>query len=1156
MFVDEDSTNIQQASSVNDGGGDDFQQQLQQQQQQQRRSSSQGANDPNYHRIPLPASTVTPVTPFSSDISEGDDLNNAKDAEAQKRLKTAQERRLKRIMVDYDEELDSRPWKEVLMEFLYGARSTFFQTEVYLRISLNDAGKRKGSFCLGFFSIMLVVLLCAILLSVLTHLQLVFMRLAESENGKIDLLVQPGGQFEMANSLNYSVFLDMFPTGVASYHSARVVFDSMSAFPAWGSPSNGCGAYADNITALWYPSSNLSAPDLVRNCVAGTRDCIEAHCSGVRSLPSTFVLLDAQREVRMGLGSGEWPTEPLGYGEAIVTRGIANELSLEIGSTLPIFGDVSYQLMEAYNTAGMADLGVAATGSSLLPYTSWPIATFNLTVRYIVSGGDEKFETDLSSIIVANFGDALSLTAQSLSPSLPDAQRAIFAGVSPNVCASRVYINLPPGNERESVYTHRDFSDIQRDLMQFSSVIFGVIGFNQVNIDTPILTYLDSVRFFSLFLGLIVSLILLALAFLSIVLIYSLLTVNIQGRTFELGIQRMLGFTKQNLTGLVFTNAMLFAIPAWGVGLAVGFGLYVLLRSTLSSALGVDIPLALSPDAVGFATLAGIGIPLVASIAPVMDVLTLSLPEALNSDRSKMTAVIYNIRGRKTGYVSFTMILLGLCFTAYGFVIYYLFPTALIDFNISLLFYIFFGILIAMLGGLVLLSINFERVVETAMCWIFLFWEQSSVFHLISKNLVAHRPRNRKTTLMYALSLGFILFITVAFNIQLTSIEYSSLMTLGGDARYQGSLQWEEFLVFDQLLHRGSIAPRVSRVTYLGNSILRILSITNISISSIGRYRTNTASMIAIPPNFYDVLDDNYLIIGSAAPSPYSLSESLYTIKGSSQVIMATSDKKSLDLQSFDDPFLLNVATVNPFTGNNWTQTRTVTSPYAWFDASPVVPMASLPQAVGRNVLMSFPSTIGRSGGAFRSIRDNRIGSFVMNVAESNLDNVTAELSQVRLRFSSDVSLTNIYSTKSTLSTATTIVNLFFIFTQIMAMVICFFALLSSMSTNVLEQSKEIGILRSIGMHKFPIYRLYTWEAFVLVISASLLGVIVGTVVAYSMMLQNSLLTQVPLKFQFPVFQLVTVLVVSMICSVLASYGPIAYLLNLPSITHILRRVM
>lgn len=1062
-------------------------------------------------------------------------------------------KKLSRIMVDYDDTVDSISWREKVVDMWYGVRSTVLQSEVYVRISLNDASKRKGSFCLGFFSIMLVVMLCALLLSVLSHLQMVFMRLAESENGRIDLLVQPGGQFSMANSLNYSVFLTMFPTGAASYHSARVVLNSLSAFRSWGS-EGGCDGYANNIASLWYPSSDPSAPSIVQSCSAGTRECVEAHCSGAPNRPVTLVFIDAEREARMGLTSGKWPYV-LRYGEIAVTKAIAVDLNVSVGSTLPIIGDVSYPLMEAYNTANLADLGVAATGASLLPYTSNPIAVFNLTVAYVIDDTDEKFETDINNIIVANFGDVLTMTAAALSPLVPAFNRNVFSAVPPEVCASRVYVNMAPGT-RERVYTERDYATVQRGVMQFSSIIFGVLGFNQVSIETPILTYLDSVRFFSLFLGLIVSLILLALAFLSIVLIYSLLTVNIQGRTFELGIQRMLGFTKMNLTGLVFTNALLFAIPAWGVGLAVGFGCYILLRASLSSALGVEIPLSLSADAIGFSTLAGIGIPLIASIAPVLDVLTLSLPDALNSDRSKVSAVIYNIKGRQTGYLSPTLLLLGVCFTVYGFIIYYLFPLAIIDFNISLLFYIFFGILIAMLGGLVLLSINFERVVETAVCHLFLFWEQASVFHLISKNLVAHRPRNRKTTLMYALSLGFILFITVAFNIQLRSIEYGSLMTLGGDARYRGSLQWEEFLEFDKLLHRGALASRVSGVTYICDSILDILSVTNISVSSMGRYRNNKVSMIAVPPNFYDTVDDSFLIVGDAAPSPYSLSEALYTTLGSSRVIMSTSDKESLNVASFSEGFVLNVATVDPFLGTNWTEHRTVTSPHAWLDASPVVRMSSLPQAVGRNILMSIPSTILRTGGAFRSIRDNRIDSFMMRAPKSSIDNITAELSKVRLRFNSDVSLSDIYTTKRTLSTATTIVNLFFLFTQVMAMTICFFALLSSMSTNVLEQSKEIGILRCIGMHKFPIYRLYTWEAFVLVTAASLLGVIVGTVVAYSMMLQNSLFTQIPLRFEFPVNQLIAVLVVSLVCSILASYGPIAYLLNLPSITHILRRVL
>jgi hypothetical protein len=67
---------------------------------------------------------------------------------------------------------------------------------------------------------------------------------------------------------------------------------------------------------------------------------------------------------------------------------------------------------------------------------------------------------------------------------------------------------------------------------------------------------------------------------------------------------------------------------------------------------------------------------------------------------------------------------------------------------------------------------------------------------------------------------------------------------------------------------------------------------------------------------------------------------------------------------------------------------------------------------------------------------------------------------------------------------------------------------------------------------------------------------VVGTAVAYTMLLQNSLFSQLPLPFTFPYTQLIVLLVVSFVFAFLASYGPVALLLNLPSITHILRRAL
>jgi ABC-type antimicrobial peptide transport system permease subunit len=83
----------------------------------------------------------------------------------------------------------------------------------------------------------------------------------------------------------------------------------------------------------------------------------------------------------------------------------------------------------------------------------------------------------------------------------------------------------------------------------------------------------------------------------------------------------------------------------------------------------------------------------------------------------------------------------------------------------------------------------------------------------------------------------------------------------------------------------------------------------------------------------------------------------------------------------------------------------------------------------------------------------------------------------------------------------TKIMNKVFNSIIIMTMFLSFFALSANMSANLYEQTKEIGVLRSIGLTKCRIRMLYFYEAVVLVIASSLLGVLVGMTVAYAMSL-------------------------------------------------------
>ncbi len=144
------------------------------------------------------------------------------------------------------------------------------------------------------------------------------------------------------------------------------------------------------------------------------------------------------------------------------------------------------------------------------------------------------------------------------------------------------------------------------------------------------------------------------------------------------------------------------------------------------------------------------------------------------------------------------------------------------------------------------------------------------------------------------------------------------------------------------------------------------------------------------------------------------------------------------------------------------------------------------------------------------------------------------------------------YGSSNPIEKADKILTAFFMFTTVVAMLIASFSLVSSMYTNIYEQTKEIGIVRAIGMRRAWLRRIYIYEAFVLVLASSLLGVIIGSAVGYTMLLQRILFTQLPLPFRFPWQILIVVFIFSMVFALASSLGPITSVMK-KSIVHILR---
>jgi hypothetical protein len=92
-----------------------------------------------------------------------------------------------------------------------------------------------------------------------------------------------------------------------------------------------------------------------------------------------------------------------------------------------------------------------------------------------------------------------------------------------------------------------------------------------------------------------------------------------------------------------------------------------------------------------------------------------------------------------------------------------------------------------MLLGFVFLSLNLEHFVELFITGLFLFWERAAVRRLVLKNLIAHRNRNRKTTIMYAVSLAFIIFVSVVFSLEIQTLYYGEQQSNGALIRIYGN---------------------------------------------------------------------------------------------------------------------------------------------------------------------------------------------------------------------------------------------------------------------------------------------------------------------------------------------------------------------------------
>jgi len=528
-------------------------------------------------------------------------------------------------------------------------------------------------------------------------------------------------------------------------------------------------------------------------------------------------------------------------------------------------------------------------------------------------------------------------------------------------------------------------------------------------------------------------------------------------------------------------------------------------------------------------------IPLVSSYFPVKAALGQDLNSSLDTNRSKTIAIQVTVESNSKR-IPWPQIVFGILTVFFGVALYILLPLSLVSSNLGLLLWLFFIILLGFLVGLTLLSLNFQHIMEKVLTTIAFFWTRTFK-QLVYKNLAAHRIRNRQVAIMYALSLGFVIFIKIALNQEISSAVYQTQAEKGAYLQVSNLGTISQLQALEEALYnaKGDYIEDYAWVTADLNTVLSSQG-AEAAVVNVGQLYTKDAVIVGASPSYFQVSFSRFLKVAHCdEDTGLDLGEQLYTPRGSEGVIIGEYYRKYFDVSVEKSEAI--VIDVDAGTDSRKEQLRVLAS----LNSAAGLTFSNNPSVTDQNVLVSLPTFRRLAGDAISSYEDIPMASLLIKAigdSNANLEKASQLLTNLKQSTYPEMKVWDYRDSDSSLKSNESVLNIIFYAVEVMVIILSLFSLTTSMTTNILEQTKEIAVLKAIGLRKLIINLLYVAEAFILVFSSALFGILIGTLVGYIFSVQRILFTYLPLQFKFPYIDLLIIFGMAILSAFLSSFVP------------------
>ncbi|CAD8101464.1 unnamed protein product [Paramecium primaurelia] len=1039
--------------------------------------------------------------------------------------------------------------------------------------SCYEIKRRPCGYCVSFFSVLIVVAASAVSQSIIDRAPLIFLKSAEGPAGQSDIVLmanpnylseehEKSPQYLMSiysNSarqqgylivdfLNFTRVKEVLGPDRADQASPRIEQQvNFTYLQKTGECENSVNKAQQLLSKRQEFGSEAHFNDLRDGQQLGQR------CGGVQPHPNAkFVAIDTQKEKKIGLG-WEYPFDELKETEVIMSRKLAETYKLNVGDYMLIYGEfydfyASYyienyyeQIGKQFNLTNYNDTFINQEFSDLKKATQ---RFYLYQVKGLLDSTYGKFpDGDADKLIIVEHKHLFNNLAYWSwdKPFL----KAMYTA-NPEDFVDEIRINIP---DRFNIYMDSNYENIQGKITKYASNIRRDLGVYPCNMDLPVLQQLYDSRFGQLFLGIILNMIIVILFLLSVLLLYTLLLISVETKTYDLGVLRVLGFNKLGVVFMVLIQALSYVLPAIIVGIILSIPFLLYASSALKASIGVEIEATPTTNAIFMSLGLGLLIPLLSSYVPIKEALSKQLSFALDINRSKSTAVKIEVdlegKSLPWGRIQFAIIA-----SLFGICVYYFLPLALLSFNIGLLLSIFFFILCGMLLGLVIFAFNIQYLAERFTVYIFLFWASSAKKTMVLKNLAAHRIKNRRTALMYALSIAFVIFIFVGMSVQIENQATQTLQQHGCKLEITSSNGYLSPFEFENIiLELGGNITSFAWVTDSLDSYMQRLGFSTAYMTHLGQVYQLRPKIVGVSHTLFDMGYNQFLKVEDQINSKLNPVEQLYTSRGSQSAIIGTSYADQLNIKiDIDSTFLLIVYN-NTFSQYHQMRASSIIT------SAPALKFSSLPSVQEQNVVVSLPTFRRLCGNLIDAVENYPMKRLLISVSNSgNIDTVYGNFKKYIDSKGVSAKIWDYRDYETSIKQSQDLIQIIFSFLTGVVMVLSFFSLMTSMTANMLEQVKEISVLRAIGNTKMSITIVYIMEAFTLVFSSSFIGLMVGFIIGQSMALQQTLFTQLPLIFVFPWQMLIIIIIIAMIAAIISVVTPSLQILS-KEIAQIMRMI-